>query len=273
MSMVSRPLAASLPSKSTRSTSILGSQRASASRMACSMLPMVFASIESNTKSCTPQPNSGRMGRSPGAVPRMSWIACSMSCSSLASAICPRRSTCSGKARPDPMISVTLSTLTDADRRALDTHGARALDRDRGALERERRRGLDIDGDALDGHRAAGLDHERLRLLLVRSGGVVLGVALDRRLLVLGDLDDHLLVGLDLEVLLGVLVDLLVAQHREGSVTVLEEVRPRLVLAVEGRAEHDRAPAVAVLEADHDFLVGLREHQQAARVAGAGRRD
>src|SRR5215207_8956509 len=179
MSIVSRPLVASLLSKLTRWTSIRGSQRTSASRIACSMLPIVFASIESNTKSCTPQPNSGRIGRSPGAVPRMSWIACSMSCSSLASAIWPRRSTCSGKARPDPMISVTLSTLTDADRRALDTHGARTLDVDRRALQRERGGGFDVHRDALDGHAGTGLDDEGLRLLLVVAGRVVGRVALD----------------------------------------------------------------------------------------------
>ena len=45
-----------------------GSQRSSASRIACSILPTVEASIVSKTKSCTPQPNSGRIGRSPGAV-------------------------------------------------------------------------------------------------------------------------------------------------------------------------------------------------------------
>src|SRR5690349_20580098 len=196
MSMVSRPAVASLESKLTRSTSIRGSQRASASRIACSMLPIVFASMESNTKSCTPQPNSGRIGRSPGAVPRMSWMACSMSCSSWASAMPPRRSTWSGNASPDPMISVTSSTLTDVDDRALEVQRGRALDVDRRALERERGGGLDRHGRALHGHRRPGLHDERLRLLLVRAGRVVLGVAGDRRLLVLLDLDGHVLIRL-----------------------------------------------------------------------------
>ena len=62
------------------STSIRGSQRSSARRTSVSRRPTVAASIVSNTKSCTPQPNSGRIGRSPGAVLRMISIAWSTSC-------------------------------------------------------------------------------------------------------------------------------------------------------------------------------------------------
>ncbi len=107
MSMASTPLTARETSKSTERTSMRGSQRLSAERIASSMRPTVPASMVSKTKSCTPQPNSGRIGRSPGAVPRISWIAWSMSCSSRASAMPPRRSTWRGNARPEPMISVT----------------------------------------------------------------------------------------------------------------------------------------------------------------------
>ena len=72
------------------STSIRGSQRSSALRTSVSSRPTVAASIVSNTKSCTPQPNSGRMGRSPGAVLRMISIAWSTSSSPDASAMPPR---------------------------------------------------------------------------------------------------------------------------------------------------------------------------------------
>ena len=60
----------------------------------------------SNTKSCTPQPNSGRMGRSPGAVMRMISIAWSTSVSPEASAMPPRRSTVRGNESPEPRSSV-----------------------------------------------------------------------------------------------------------------------------------------------------------------------
>ena len=42
-----------------------GSQWSSASRTSPSIWATVVASIVSKTKSCTPQPNSGRIGRSP----------------------------------------------------------------------------------------------------------------------------------------------------------------------------------------------------------------
>ena len=89
-----------------------------------------------------------------------------------------------------------------------------------------------------------------LGLELAAAGGLVGVVALDRVLLVLLDLDDHVLVGLDLEVLLGVLVDLLVGEQGERSVAVLQQIGAGLVLAVEDRADDDRAARVAVLEAD-----------------------
>ena len=69
------------------------------------------------------------------------------------------------------------------------------------------------------------------------------------------------------------MVDLLVGHDAERAVSILQQLRARLVLAVEGRAEDDRAARVAVLEADHDLLVDLREHQHAARVAAAHRGD
>src|SRR4051794_25457630 len=206
MSIVSRPLVASVASKATLLTSIRGSQRASASRIACSMLPIVLASIESKTKSCTPQPNSGRIGRSPGAVPRMSWIACSMSCSSRASAIPPRRSTASGKASPEPMISDTGKTLSEVDQSAGDIDRGLALNVHGRALERQDSGRLDTDRGALDRDRRARLHVDRLGLRLGGAGDLVGVGALGRGLFVLFDLDDHVLIGLDLEVLLRVLV-------------------------------------------------------------------
>ena len=59
-----------------------GSQWSSASRTSPSIWATVVASIVSKTKSCTPQPNSGRIGRSPLAVERIRWIAWSTSVSS-----------------------------------------------------------------------------------------------------------------------------------------------------------------------------------------------
>src|SRR6478672_7623174 len=85
------------------------------------------------------QPNSGRIGRSPGAVPRTSRIASSISRSRMTSAIPPVASVRSGKAQPRPMnSSLTSDPLVDGDRRALDGHLARGLELHRPA-------GLDLD--------------------------------------------------------------------------------------------------------------------------------
>src|SRR6185312_4646261 len=125
---------------------------------------MIAASTASNTTSWTAHPNSGRIGRSPGAVPRISPIACSMSSSARASAIPPRWSTPSGKESPEPRMSDTRHHLSEGDHRAADLHaGTRQLDLGGAAFQRERRRALEVelrlslDADVLT------LDLERLR--------------------------------------------------------------------------------------------------------------
>src|ERR1700744_4331962 len=113
--------------------------------MADSMWPISSASMLSKMKSWTAQPNSGRMGRSPGAVPRMSRIACSMSVTPWARASTPRWSACSGKESPDPIRSAIASS-SQADHRAADGDAAGAdLDRGAAALDRHGLRALDRD--------------------------------------------------------------------------------------------------------------------------------
>src|SRR5689334_8266790 len=100
-----------------------------------------------------PQPNSGRIGRSPGAVPRMIVIASDTSSSPLTRASPPRRSTRRGKATPLPMMSTARLARPQGDRRrreadlgAGEVDPAGALDRDaRRALEGDLPVGLDVD--------------------------------------------------------------------------------------------------------------------------------
>src|SRR5687768_1042815 len=198
MLISSSPRSTAPRSKSTAITSIRGSQWSSASRTSTSIWATVVASIVSNTKSWTPQPNSGRIGRSPLAVERIRWIAWSTSASSDASAMPPRRSTWRGKATPEPRISaVGIPNLTDVDQRALDAHGRARLDVDRRALELQRAGRLDRDpgaalerqlARALDLHRRPGLELERARVLLLVVA--LAGVAAV-------DLDGHRVLGVD----------------------------------------------------------------------------
>src|SRR4051812_2861270 len=99
-----------------------------------------------------PQPNSGRIGRSPGAVPRMIVIASDTSSSPLTRASPPRRSTRRGNATPLPMMSVAIALprpqrdrgRREADLRALEVDAAGALDvHARVALQRQ----LSVGGD------------------------------------------------------------------------------------------------------------------------------
>src|SRR6185437_5289885 len=139
------PLSDSVRSNARLVTSIRGSHRASAVWMAASTWPMSSASMLSKMKSWTAQPNSGRIGRSPGAVPRMSRIACSMSVTPWASASTPRWSACSGKESPDPIRSA-IAPSSQADHRAADRDPAGAdLDRGRAAFDRHRLHALDRD--------------------------------------------------------------------------------------------------------------------------------
>ena len=79
-----------------------GSYLTSASRTRCTTSAMVRALFGANTRSWMPQPKSGSIGRSPGAVARISRIDSSMRCSSRACAIRPFGVTCSGNFQPMP---------------------------------------------------------------------------------------------------------------------------------------------------------------------------
>src|ERR1700755_839003 len=121
------------------------SHRLSVVWMAVSMWPMSSASMASKTKSWTAQPNSGRIGRSPGAVPRIKRMACSMSLTPCARARTPRWSAWRGKESPDPIRSAIASS-SQADHRTADGDAARTdLDRGTAALHRHRLRALDRD--------------------------------------------------------------------------------------------------------------------------------
>src|SRR5215211_7860667 len=111
-----------------------------------------------------PQPKFGRIGRSPGAVERMSVIASLMSSEPLTSTSPPVRSTRSGKPTPVPIISLTRRRPSvDRHRGAFDRHRARALDVDLAALHRSAHLAVDGDVAAVDVDRAVLLQHD-LRL-------------------------------------------------------------------------------------------------------------
>src|SRR5690348_9469273 len=172
---------------STSATSIRGSQRRSADRTSAPMAFAVSLSADANRYSWIRQPNSGRMGRSPGEVPRIRRIASSISRSRDTRAMPPVASTRSGKAQPRPMNC----SLTSSPARSVDLH--------RGALEREVARGLDLQGaTGLEGHVAVGVHRDLARardlqlLVLVVEDDVhlaVRGQQLDPR--VARRLDEH----------------------------------------------------------------------------------
>src|SRR5262249_8998492 len=147
-----------------------GSQRSSASRMSTSIFASVEASMFAKTWLWIPQPNSGRIGRSPGAVPRMTSIASCTSGSPVESASPPSRSTLSGNAIPVAMMSLIGRRSSEADlgSRDRDHAGGAEADLGRAALELEVRRALDRDRRAaLDRHRLGAVDgHVALRLLV-----------------------------------------------------------------------------------------------------------
>src|ERR1700729_1731607 len=226
----SDPLCDSLRSKSRLMTSMRGSHRASAVWMAASMWPISSASIASKMKSWTAQPNSGRMGRSPGAVPRINRIACSMSLTPWASASTPRWSACSGNESPDPIRSAIASS-SQADHRAADGDAAGAdLHRGAAAFDGHRLRGLDRDVDPV------GLDADVAllaldRVALLRGLGDVLVSAHRQRLL-----------GGEVHRVLGGGHDLLIGKQGEGPVVALGEISTGQVAAVEQRAQDVRTP-------------------------------
>src|SRR5512142_527200 len=102
------------------------------------------------------QPNSGRIGRSPGAVERIRRMLCSISASSPTRRIPPVASVSTGKAQPRPM-NVWLIVgppSVERDRGAVDVHARTAVDLHAArALELELAVGLDRDaGRGLDRH-------------------------------------------------------------------------------------------------------------------------
>src|SRR5690349_7889246 len=178
-------------SKSIAVTSILGSQRRIAAFTAVSIRPTVSASIVSNTRSWISQPNSGRIGRSPGAVPRITVSACSMSSRPPTSASAPRWLTVSGNAKPEPRMSDFATCSPKRDHRPADLHSrAGELDLRAAAFQCHCGRALDLDLRlALDRH-VLPVDLKRLgRLERCLAGGFVRPVLLVLLLHVVGDLD------------------------------------------------------------------------------------
>src|SRR6185503_11720358 len=118
------------------------------------------------------QPKSGRMGRSPGEVDRISRIASAISRSRATIAMPPVVPTPSGNAQPRPRKSVIAPSSRDRDvhRQALDVGGAATrLDERRG-----RGGGLAAEGDGgAAGHHLA---HLELDVHLRRVAGVQAGV-------------------------------------------------------------------------------------------------
>src|SRR6266511_1262903 len=84
----------------TFSTVTRGSHRPTASRTACTISPRVFGSTGANSRSQIPQPKSGRMTRSPGAVDRIRRRAASTSSDIMA--MPPLGPPPIGKAHPRP---------------------------------------------------------------------------------------------------------------------------------------------------------------------------
>src|SRR5690606_2377509 len=106
------------------------------------------------------EPNSGRIGRSPGEVARMRRMLSSISRSSETSAMRPVASVRSGKAQPVPMNSRPIaSPLVDLHHGAADGRdaggrelgGAGSLDLGRRGLDRGAGLPLDVDLRALEG--------------------------------------------------------------------------------------------------------------------------
>src|SRR6056297_1014703 len=143
MSMVTAPTPLASGATVTVSMSIRGSHRDIASRTASSISASVLALIGSNSRFQMRQPKAGRMGRSPGAVERITFIAFSTSAVPLDSAIDPLASTRRGNENPWPMNDGSCSPLiaaipssvayvvvpsVDLDHRALDGRDALGLD-------------------------------------------------------------------------------------------------------------------------------------------------
>src|SRR6185312_10175368 len=197
MSMYRVPRSAWSKLISTSCTVIRGSHISNAYRTSEAIAPAVDALIGANTCSWTRHPNSGRIGRSPGAVARISLIASSISRSRTTRATPPVASVASGKAHPAPTKSIPAMSVS--------RRSARWVRRPRSARRRRtgRRSGrpdhpgvsgripdpgsrwhtrhvplVDLDQRTLDGHDPAGLDlGARLTLQLGRA-------ALERQLAV-----------------------------------------------------------------------------------------
>src|SRR4051794_33383311 len=172
-----------------------------------------------------PHPNSGRMGRSPNAVPRISRIAWRISVSSPTSASAPVGPAFTGNPIPRPTNSAAISWLPSVDPHetgvevggaaAVEVERAAALDLGLGAADLGGGLTLDLDRLALDRHRRLALDRDRLALQRQRPGG----------------LDGHLALARDRDVALGVDLHDLVTGHDDGAaVAVLVELERELLV-------------------------------------------
>lgn len=93
----------------TSSISILGSHKTNAWRTSCAMRPAVVALLTAKTRSWMPQPKSGRIMRSPLAVPRTIQMAWRMLSSRRATAICcVASSVWTGNCQPTPRKSLSM---------------------------------------------------------------------------------------------------------------------------------------------------------------------
>src|SRR3954451_24139 len=238
----------------TSLTSIRGSHRRSAARTSAAMALAVSLSADANRESWMRQPNSGRIARSPGDVPRISRMASSISCSRDTRAMPPVASTRSGKAQPRPMNC----SLTSSPARLVDLHGL-ALDGHRpGRLERHRPARLDLHvALRVDRDLPRGLDLQLLVLLVQDDVDVaVRREELDARVvLALEEADLVAGPGGEPEVGDGPVVEVLVVVERDD------------VLAVPQPAQHDRVVHVAVLERAQHLVVDRRQPGDARLLA------
>src|SRR5215216_3648574 len=137
----------------TSTTSMRGSQRSSDARTSYATWPANVASTDENTRSWTPQPNSGRIGRSPWAVPRISRMLSEISSSPPDSAMPPVAETPSGYDQPLPMKST--AAISPSDQGGRGAHQGRPGHAAGGARIPGARRRL-----AAEQHRRAALDHD-----------------------------------------------------------------------------------------------------------------
>src|SRR5262245_54509111 len=191
--MSRRPDSTASKPTTTSVSSIRGSHRSSDSRTSYEIRPAVAASAGAKTRSWMAQPNAGRIGRSPGAVARISRMLSATSRSPPTIPIEPVGSVRSGNAQPVPMNS---SSGTVPPSVQLDEAGAHGQLAARGDL------GLPgaVDGDLLpfEFDRLLPLELDRLPLQQERAvagvHGDPLGAADHHQVLLLVQLHVELIV-------------------------------------------------------------------------------